>query len=81
MYLPRFIQLLRESGQEKLKLAKQTTLKAPSIIGEDEKGHNVGDIMQHVRNAIREDDTTTNYKTIITICKGFDNKDAEYVSW
>ena len=58
----------------KLKLAKETTLKAPSIIGEDEKGDNVADIMQHVRGAIRDDDVAKTTKQLLRAVKGLNTK-------
>jgi hypothetical protein len=65
---------MKKKRPRKLKLVKETTVKAPSIIGEDEKGHNVGDIMQHVRNAIREDDTAKTTKQLLQSVKGLTTK-------
>ena len=64
----------------KLKLIKETILRAPSIIGEDEEGDDVAGIMQHTRQAITEDDTAKKTEYLLDNVKGLNKKMLEMFS-
>ena len=56
---------MKKKRPRRLRLVKETTIKAPSIIGEDEKGDNVSEIMAHVRRVIMSDDTAKTTKHLL----------------
>jgi len=58
----------------KLKIEKETTLKAPSIIGEDEKGDSVPKVMAGVRRYIMSDDTAKTTKQLLKNVKHLTTK-------
>jgi hypothetical protein len=58
----------------KLKITKQTLLRAPSIIGENEEGDNVAAIMQFTRKAITKDDTAKTTEYLLKNVKGLNKK-------
>ncbi len=63
-----------------LKIAKETILRAPSIIGEDEEGDNVAHTMKHARRAITEDDTAKTTEQLLEKVKGLNKKMLEMFS-
>ena len=63
-----------------LKLAKETILRAPSIIGEDEEGDSVAHTMKHARRAITEDDTAKTTEQLLEKVKGLNKKMLEMFS-
>ena len=64
----------------KLKILQKTLLRAPAIIGEDEKGEGVSHIMKHARRAITDDDTAKTTEYLIENVKGLTKKMLEMYS-
>ena len=58
----------------KLRIAKQTILRAPAIIGEDEEGEGVAHTMKHARSEITRDDKTKTTEELISKVKGLNEK-------
>ena len=64
----------RRKRPRKLKIAKQTILRAPSIIGEDEEGDNVAATMKNARHAIHVDDKAKTTEELVAKVKGLNKK-------
>ena len=64
----------RKNRPRKLKIVKETIVRAPSVIGEDEEGDSVADTMKYARKAITIDDQAKTTKQLLEKVKGLNEK-------
>lgn len=64
----------KKDRPRKLKIDKETILRAPAIIGEDEKGEKVDKIMRQVKTAITNDDTAKTTEQLLDMVDGLNEK-------